>query len=785
MRYIFRIILVLFAAAQSLPGVVGDWKSYGSALTMRDLFLRGDTLHMASRGGMHLFDIEAERFLPHPQNINLKHIDLERFYINGDASEWYSYRSAGGSITVIAPSGESKHFDLSQNSVYAFCGNEEHVFALYKKDFTSGIVHFKKYRGEYIFQDLYNQFPGNPAELYDLTISGDSLYLAGDHGIYRAYVYHSNLKPAAAWTLLETGLPDPAVYDIKAHNNKLYFLAGDQNIYERQNGVVNSLLQLNGQGPGFAVGQDGNLYYATGNTVYRVNTGEEIYNIQDKISGYNVAGDTLWLAREEKGLQMLRLSDSESKTFIPNTMLELKADALAISENGRLFVCGIDGVSALEYGSWHNYVFSPFGENIQNQRYSDRFSADTLNIAYIIGGQTAVYDALVSSAGELFYSITDISALPVSGQSPDARGPGALLRINPDEPQEYTVYDTSDGIIVGTQELGGSPWYLKMRGLLEDEYANIYALNVHTLDGRPLIKFRPGGSIQKYSTEESGGALQILAREMVFDKSGRIWIANEERQSDIPRTSGGVTVFDPQNGKWALITSSDGLISNNVYSIDMDPLSGNIWVATASGVQMIRPPSELSFATVFSLNPPLDGLSGILAKKIRIDPRGNKWIITQSQGIQIYLNNNTWYNEGTGLRYGNSGLLDDVVYDLVFDEKEGYAYILTASGLNRFETAWTTERSSMEKLLIFPQPFRPGTDDKLVISGLAEQTQVSISTIDGRVLRTFRADAAENYGKQIIWDGKLANGNYIPRGVYLVFARNIDGLRITAKFAVE
>ncbi|MBW6457744.1 MAG: hypothetical protein K0B52_01135, partial [FCB group bacterium] len=295
----------------------------------------------------------------------------------------------------------------------------------------------------------------------------------------------------------------------------------------------------------------------------------------------------------------------------------------------------------------------------------------------------------------------------------------------------------------------------------------------------------PDGTMRKYSVEESGNKLQILAREMVFDRYGKLWIANQARQSDIPRTDGGITVFDPNSGEWALISTLDGLINNDVNSIDMDPLTGNIWVATPTGVQMIRTPSTLTSATEFSLNPPIDGLSGMIPKKVRIDPKGNKWILTQSQGVHIYLANNRWFNEGSGLTRENSGLLDNVAYDLAFDTEKGYAYILTPSGLNRYEIAWTEPRSTLDEISVFPQPYRPGIDTYIAIDGLADQSQVKISTLDGRVIKQFSANAPENKGKQIVWDGRLDNGQYIPRGVYLLFISNVGGLKSTAKMAVE
>ncbi|MCK5816489.1 MAG: hypothetical protein KAH15_00660, partial [Candidatus Marinimicrobia bacterium] len=516
-------------------------------------------------------------------------------------------------------------------------------------------------------------------------------------------------------------------------------------------------------------------------TIYNALTGEDICISNNELSGFSFQGDTLWVSEENRGISRVLPNGTGRTQFIPNTPLSLKANALAITADQKVAVCGLSGISILDGKSWHNLVFSDDGENLHEEKFYEKFSADTLNIAYSIGGQTAVYDAMVSSTGELFCSITDVTSHPISG----VEGPGALQRIDLNNLSSYTVYDTSNGVIEGTQELGGSSYYLKMRGIAEDKYGNIWALNVHTLAAQTLLKIRPNGEIIKFSKEESDNNLQILAREMIFDNYGRLWIANEARQSDIPRTTGGITVYDQNSGVWALITTSDGLASNDVYSIDLDPLTGNVWVATASGVQMIRTPTSFTNNTDFSMNPTIDGLSGMVPTKIRIDPKGNKWILTQSQGIQIYLNNNRWFDEGNGLTADNSRLLDDVVYDLVFDTKNGYAYLLTASGLSRYEIAWTEKRTSMDEVIVFPQPFHPGVDPYLAIDGLAEQSRVRIATLDGRVVHQFAADAVENQEKQIVWDGIIPNGEYIPRGIYLIFITNIDGLKTTTKFAVE
>ena len=783
MRVLRSFILLGFLCVGMLYAVVGDWVSYGSQLTLKDLHISGNTLRAASHGGLVIFDTEQEIFSEENNTDQLKHIDILRYFVNKDGSEWYSYASGIDGISYRSENGNSDYFDYGFSNTSSITGNEGHVLAVYMNDFAPEIAHFVKNNNRYVFQNTYNQFPDNPEAIYDMLIVGDSIFVATDKGLNKAWLYNANLKPESAWTTVNLD-SSSAPKGLGVFGDSLFVVNEDNDLYSYFNGVEKKIFE--GDQTSLAFYQEGNnYYYATQHTIYNALTGESIYNSNNDLSGFSFQGDTLWVAEENRGISRVLVNDAGTKQFIPNTSLYMKSNSLTITADQKVAVCGLSGISILEGKSWHNLVFSPYIEAIHDEKFVDKYSADTLNIAYRTGG-AIVYDALITSSEELFCTISDVSIYNYyNGKSQNAEGPGALQRIDLNDLSQYTVYDTSDGIIEGTQELGGSSYYLKMRGLAEDIYNNVWALNVHTISAQTLLKIRPNGDIQKYSESESGNTLQTLAREMVFDKYGRLWIANEARQSDIPRTVGGITVYDQNSGLWALITTSDGLISNDVYSIDLDPITGNMWVATASGVQMIRTPTSFTNDTDFSMNPAIDGLSGMVPVKIRIDAKGNKWILTQSQGVQIYMTNNHWFDDGNGLTTANSQLLDDVVYDIVFDNQNGNAYLLTASGLSRYEIAWTEERTSLDNVIIFPQPFHPGIAPYLAIDGLAEQSQVRITTLDGRVVYQFTADAVENFEKQIVWDGILLNGEYIPRGVYLIFITNIDGLKATKKFAVE
>lgn len=761
--------------------IVGDWVSYGSQLTLKDLHIENGVLKAATHGGQVVFDMENKTF--ENNNEDLEHIDILTYYVNSDGSEWFSYASGRTGISVIIPDVAAEYYNFDFANAIAFTGNENQVLVTYMNDFNPEIAHFVKNANRYIFQDTYNQFPGDPSAIYDIELFGDSLFLATDKGLIKSWLYNANLKPESAWSAvsLESDGPVSCLY---VQQDSLLVVDQNNDIYSYSSGVnekrIDSDETIN------LIRSDGpDVYFSTRTQIFDLENSQAIFTSENDISSFIVDDGILWVAETNRGLTQVNLSSGKKENYIPNTMLYTKSNALAITSDQKVMVCGLGGISVLDNDYWHNYVYSINNESTGHEETNNYYSADTLNIAWREGGETAVYDAMVTSQNQLWNSITDISIYKYSYQTDMTEGPGALIHLNLDDHGDYTVYDTSDSVINGTQGLGGAPQYLKMSGMTEDRYGNVWVINAHTLAGETLIKIRPNGEIRKYSSDESGGRLQVLARELIFDDYGRLWIANEAHQADIPRTTGGITIYDPNSGVWDLITTADGLISNNIYSIDKDPLTGNMWVATAAGVQMIRTPTTIGTSSDITMNPPIDGLSGMVPVKIRIDPRGNKWILTQSQGVQIYMSNNRWFDEGSGLSSENSGLLDNVVYDLAFDRVNGYAYLLTASGLNRFEIPWTEERTNMNDVIIFPQPFHPGTDPYLAIDGIADQSQVRISTIDGRVLIRFEADAIENLEKQIVWDGLLPNGEYIPRGVYLVFITNIDGLKKTLKFAVE
>jgi hypothetical protein len=350
------------------------------------------------------------------------------------------------------------------------------------------------------------------------------------------------------------------------------------------------------------------------------------------------------------------------------------------------------------------------------------------------------------------------------------------------------MVDTTNDIFHGSEaSVGGEARYLILRGMTETRDGSVWVANAHAANNEPLVRFKPDGTVEKYSVTDSENALEVLPTELTTDLYDRVWIALQSHPQNDPITQGGIAVFDYRRNVWYRITSSHGLINDNILSIDRAP-DGTIWVVTSGGIQSITPPVSITRFLediISNISSPLPAVSDANITKVRIDGRSNKWFLTSDGGVKIYLANSTWLNSGYGYTPENSPLLDSFVADVAFDEKSGMAYIATAGGINMVETPWAEEIQGTSAIKVFPQPYDSRVHERIIIDGLPDQSTVKVVSLGGEVLYTLDPSSPYHFGRQIIWDGRLHDGNPISRGIYYLFVYNVDGENKTLKFAVQ
>ena len=772
-----------------LASAVGDWQSFASILNWDPLIWKNDTLYAGSSGG--LLRLSEEQFEVFTNSDGtLSHAKLSALFLDDEGNILAGTGAGKAIIDIIDKNGRSRHLDLGLNEITHITGNGANVFMAAIKGLAPGIAHLLRVGDEYIFRDFFDQFPMQISRIYQLALLNDTLYAGTNQGLLRTDIRQPNLKPASAWERTATSIGSAEVKVLSVFDGNLFFTLG-QNLCLYENGQYSvEKTSLSATSILTFFKYDTTYYYSQSATVYqRDNTGRRWHTdfiVPGPVISSEICGDDLVLGLQNRGIVKLNLRGEILHTFIPDSPFSEGYTSMAIGGDGTLALANYAGHSLLREGRWHNLIRSNQHTAIHSQQ-SEAFSADTL--AYTVIGLPLVFDVLISSNNILYTSFQGVHIdLARINYAPVVK-PGPVFYVNLDHYLDYGILDTTNDLFDGSEaSTAGSAQYVVSRGMAEGKDGSVWIINAHASNGEPLIRILPNGEKIKYSVAESGDKLQVLGREMAFDERNRLWIANQSHRENQPVTTGGITIYDLVRNEWFLLTTAEGLVHNDLFSIDRD-IDGSMWVVTAGGVQNILSPATLSsgnFSTVMKNNvrPPLNGLGDVNVSKVRIDSRGNKWFLTTDGGVRIYQRNGVWFNKGYGYNMQNSPLLSDVVYDAVFDSQSGKAYLLTSEGLNTVITPWADPIESEDKIFAYPQPFRPGIEPRLIFANIPDQSTLIISTVNGRHLLTLPPTDSSNQGHEIHWDGRLDNGQFLNRGVYLYFVYNVDGLRFTGKIAI-
>jgi hypothetical protein len=148
---------------------------------------------------------------------------------------------------------------------------------------------------------------------------------------------------------------------------------------------------------------------------------------------------------------------------------------------------------------------------------------------------------------------------------------------------------------------------------------------------------------------------------------------------------------------------------------------------------------------------------------VAVDALNYKWFGTNN-GVIVYDS----IRDSILARFNtdNSQLASNVVLSIAIDNNSGKIYFGTDNGLSVATTLSIRPNTDFAAMRCYPQPFIPTQDNELVIDGLAEGTQVKISTVDGLLVRTF----ATTNSRTVVWDGLDEQRRLVQSGVYLIAA---------------
>lgn len=783
-------LLLIFPFVMEAQSVVGEWDSYTSVLNVRDILAIDNLVIAASSGGLVEYDQTTEQFATYTIKDGLSRNDIQCMALDSYDRIWLGMSSPDGEINIwnsrtksVEEIFDSFDFGDELTGIVSIVFTDNKAFAAYQHNVDWGIAYFKIIEGEYRYQDRLEAFPVSVSGINSLQAIKDTLWLATTTGLLYADLNQTDLKPESAWRIVDllvsgniSGVINYAGKNIFSLDNKLYEVRSGQAFLFNEN-QAKSIIEL-------FLDKDGELYASTSSGVDHFAAG----NWERRVTIFPTKcifdnANTLWGGSETRCLWYEQAG--ELRYLIPNTILDNIYTALWVNEDGSLMAGTQKGFSLLTDGGWYNIRGSATTEPAiygLNERDWNQFVADT--IAYSLSSSGRIYNLVRNHAGNYF--------APLYGSLQRYLRPGGLLEFNPDNLENYTVYDTTDQKLAASEGKGGSDFYLGIGYVALDNDENLWIANQYAQNDNVIAVLTADSRWTHFNIEESKGYLNYHTTSIVFDRNGRVWFASEVHTGETPSpANGGIavldyngTLFDKDDDEWHWITTTNGLANNAVYALAFDN-NEELWIMTADGIQRAVVASNFPNRYFSQIdNAVLTSVPFAKECRIKVDGLNNKWITTVGYGVKVYTHNGIWLNDVEGYTAENSGLLSNTVLDIAFNNAAGLVYLATTKGISVYKSAYAVYGNQYKELKIFPMPYEIPSARPLVIDGLLQESDVKIITLDGTFIRHLSYFDGEVIGQQAFWDGKDHNGRYVSSGVYLCMAYTKEGDTTVGKIAV-
>jgi hypothetical protein len=587
---------------------------------------------------------------------------------------------------------------------------------------------------------------GGQVKVNGFVSDGTFFYAATDEGLKKTSINTSNPANHANWQLISgtNGLPAGACQDIMIVQNKVIARSND------------SLFVQNGT--------NWTLFYENGWPVINSTVSENKITLsQRKLTG-------------ESKVTILNADGTVSRTLIQAGVISFPRKTILVNN---------DPWVADQFGSLSHFTNSSFEQYKPNSPEATA-SGDMVvanNIFYATAGEvneswnyqyngngvyvfkegtwTNINRYRFSKLDSLLDFIT-IAVDPVDQSVWAGSYGGGLLHIKTDQ-----SFDIIKQGFIGPAV--GDPSSYRVSGLAFDHDNNLWVSNYGAV--QPLLLKKKDGNWIKFSLlffipENS-------LTQIVVDDNDFKWIVTAKGTGLICLNT-GASVDNLADDRWKFYSPGKGngnLPDGAVLCLAKDK-NGFIWVGTSNGIGVIQC-SENVFASqgCEAIWPIVQQgnfagylFSGEEVRSIAVDGADRKWVATK---------NGIWLVDATGEKViyqfteDNSPLLSNDVKKIAIDGKTGEVFIATAKGICSFRSTATEAEEDKTDLLVFPNPVPPNYTGSIAIRGVAENSIVKITELDGRLVYQTRA-----LGGQAVWNGRDYKGRKISSGVYLILVGN-------------
>ena len=760
---------------------IGDWKALTCPLDVRDVIQLRDTTYCATGGGLLLFHDSSFEVLTTVDG--LYGIDLLSISKDSYNNLWIGGKSPIGFVQIYDSEKNSVSiFDYGLTEITKFYIGDSIALASFIDGQDIGLIKWKYSDNKWSYRDIYRNFPFFIEKINGIEIVNQHVFLGTDRGLLIGHL-RENLKDPNNWELVSNEYNSSIDAMRKIGNGFAFILS--QNIYKViYDNDAFQYEQLEVQTPvgfsDFIIDEDDfvwGLYnkkvYSQKNNFNPIIVGKILYDIALDNSGNIIIGSEL-------GLIEINKDSYEKKAHIPNSPATGKFSAIKVLKDGRLVGGSSKGLSIKDFDGWRNILeIKNENSNIINTSYDfNSFASDT--IPYDFGD--AVADIEEGPDGLIYCAI--------EGTFPTLNNParigGGIIIVDVDNPANITVIDTS---ILGyyTSGTSNNP-YMVVKDIEFDVDGNLWVANSYVTNKNLPIHVRGRNYDWKsYGSSETSVKISQSPISITFDTWSRVWTsafkAEEANMGLYP--DGGIFMLNydssptrPSSFNWKSIISN-----TTVWSLGMG-FNNRIYYLTPTGLNYYdidAGPDPIIRENLYSYFPNISFGGG---SEIKVDPLGNIWTISPTQGVHILLENTTYWPDINGLRMSNSPLLSDEVYDLDFDYQRKLAYIATSKGVSIIRIPFGDSYKDYNNLKIFPSPFLISIHEKMIVDGLMYNSSMKIMTLDGLVVRDINSSGISVDGDQLFWDGKNNNGEYVASGVYLLAITNNSGENTFSKITV-
>ena len=758
---------------------VDEWRVETSKLIVRAMNSFGDEVFAGTSGGLVIYSPTGTKTITVLDG--LSSLDISSMAVDETGIVILGMNSPTGNIDFYSSTDGSIYSideNLTKITSIAVVGDSIYAGFIALDQIGVLLVTFDGISGRYQFRDSFLNFPEGISfsEVGAISVIQDSIYLGTDGGLLSASILGDNLKDPANWVHLKLNTGEKEFVNAIGLTEGKLIVALKRGVFRRdeaswiQDGIYSPLSLVVSA---FYNTSDA-TFMATNVGIYKRNVGggwslftSRRTNTADLTE--NSAG-ILWAGFSINGPAEY---DEASSRFVSRALNSPFNNVLAAMSNvidSTMWIGSDKGFSKLSPDGWKSYLHSTNGETRLNDSEIelDRYIADTLTIP-----RSGIHVSLAASNGLVYFGY----------------GGRGMLEFDPESPADFTLYDASNGFLSGSEGHGGASHFVVIRDITEDNSGNIWIANAFAQDNRHLAvidTFNQWHYFQKSATGLINGVLGAITH----DSRGNVWLGMQA-DSEVLLPEGGLqvlnysgTLSDKSDDIWVRLTKVDGLESNHVKDIAVDG-DDVLWIAVVGGVHRLVIPQEL---TRESLRANLSGIIPIVSdhdvRKLEVDSRNNKWFATETGGVKVLLNDNTWLNGNEGFTVDNSPLLSNAIESIAFNPKNGDAFIATLKGISILRTEYSEPLFTLEKVKTYPSPFIIPANSDLVIDGLADNAGVKILDINGDLIRNLTSGSREIRGSQGFWDGRDDDGRIVPSGIYIAFIYTSLELKATAKIAV-